>query len=238
MAASRFTFHPAADFDPVWSPNGDRIVFSSNRRGTLDLYQKHVSGAAIEELLLESPLAKHAQTWSPDGRFLVYATFEPATKGDLWLLPMVGDRTPVPLLRTEFNDEQVSISPDGRWFAYTSNESGREEVYVQLFPPAGAKWQISTGGGGDGRWQADGKELFYIAADRRLMAVAVKGDTTFEAGVARPLFDTGMTPHWGEARNHYDVSRDGKRFLFMTPVDDDRSSPFTVVVNWKHAMSR
>lgn len=234
--ASRFTFHPGADFDPVWSPDGHRIVFSSNRRGTLDLYQKRASGDATEELLLESPLAKHAQAWSPDGRFLVYATLEPATKWDLWLLPMVGDRTPVPLLRTEFNEQQVSISPDGRWFAYTSNESGRDEVYVQPFPPAGAKWQISTGGGGDARWQADGKELFYIAADRRLMAVALKGGARFESGVARPLFDTGMTPHWGTARNHYDVSRDGKRFLFMTPVDDDRSSPFTVVVNWKHAM--
>jgi len=235
--ASRFTFDPAADFDPVWSPHGDRIAFSSYRRGTLDLYQKHANGGP-EELLLESALAKHAQAWSPDGRFLVYATFEPNTKGDLWLLPMVGDRTPVPLLRTEFNEEQATIAPDGRWFAYTSDESGRDEVYVQPFPSSGAKWQISNGGGGDARWRADGRELFYIADDRRLMAVAIKAGAAFEPGATTQVFDTGIQPHWGEARNHYDVSRDGKRFLFMTPVDDERSSPFTVVVNWTHIMSR
>ena len=236
--AARFTFDPGADFDPVWSPSGDRIVFSSNRRGPLDLYQKRVSGDASEELLLESALSKHAQSWSPDGRVLVYATFEPATKTDLWMLPMTGDRTPVPLLRTAFNEEQASISPDGRWFAYTADDSGRDEVYVQPFPPSGAKWQISTGGGGDARWRADGRELFYIADDRRLMAVAIKAGAAFEPGATTPVFDSGMPPHWGEARNHYDVSRDGKRFLFMTPVDDDRSAPFTVVVNWPHIMSR
>ena len=237
--AARFTFDPAADFDPVWSPNGDRIVFSSNRRGPLDLYLKRVGGDAREEPLLESPLSKHAQSWSPDGRFLVYATFEPGTKGDLWLLPMTGDRTPVPLLRTAFNEEQASISPDGRWFAYTADESGRDEVYVQPFPPAGGvKWQISSGGGGDARWRADGAELFYIADDRRLISVAIKSGGGFAPGAATPVFDTGMPPHWGEARNHYDVSRDGKRFLFMSPVDDDRSAPFTVVVNWTHIMSR
>ena len=236
--ASRFTFDPGADFDPVWAPSGDRIVFSSNRRGPLDLYEKRVSGDASEELLLESPLSKHAQSWSPDGRFLVYATFEAKTKGDLWMLAMTGDRTPVPLLRTPFNEEQASISPDGRWYAYTADESGRDEVYVQPFPPSGAKWQVSTGGGGDARWRADGRELFYIAEDRRLMSIAIKSGNTFDPGAATPVLDTGMPPHWGEARNHYDVSRDGKRFLFMAPVDDDRSAPFTVVVNWTHIMSR
>lgn len=233
--STRFTFDPAADFDPVWSPDGTRIVFSSYRRGTLDLYVKDVAGGR-EELLLASSGAKHAQTWSPDGRLLVYATYNPATKGDFWMLPMDGERTPKPLLRSESNEEQASVSPDGRWFVYTSDESGRDEVYVQSFPSPGAKWQISSGGGGDARWRADGKELFYIANDRQLMAVAIQNGVTLEPGPPTSLFDTGMQPHWGEARNHYDVSRDGTRFLFMTPVDDDRASPLTVVVNWSAAL--
>ena len=231
-AASQFTFDPAADFDPVWSPDGTRIVFSSNRRGSLDLYQKNTDGTGADQPLLRSSVAKHAQAWSPDGRFLVYATLEEKTRFDLWLLPMIGDRTPTPLLRTEFSEQQAHISPDSRWFSYTSTESGRSEVYVQSFPSPAGKWQISTNGGGDARWGAHGRELFYIAEDRRLMAVAVKTGATFEHGSPVPLFDTGMQPHWGTSRNHYDVSSDGQRFLLMTPVADDRSSPFTIVVNW------
>jgi len=235
-AGSRFTFEPGIEFDPVWSPDGRRIVFSSNRSGTVDLYQKNADGSGRDELLLESPEAKHADAWSPDGRFLVYGTFTKKTLEDIWLLPMVGDRTPVPLLQTEASEEQPQVSPDGRWVAYTSNESGKPEVYVQGFPTAAGKWQVSIGGGGDARWRSDGRELFYIAQDRRLMAVATKSGVSFEHGVPAPMFDTGMTPYWGEARNHYDVSRDGKRFLFMAPVTDDRSSPYTVVVNWAAAL--
>lgn len=239
-AGSRFTFDPAADFAPVWSPDGTRIVFSSNRTGRVSLFQKNVNGVGGEQLLLGTPGSKHAQAWSPDGRFLAYVTYDQKTHEDIWLLPMLtaaGDRTPVPLLRTEFTEEQLTISPDGRWFAYTSNESGRSEVYVQSFPSPGGKWQISTDGGGDARWRSDGRELYYIAEDRRLMAVAVRTGDRFERGVVTPMFDTGMQPHWAAARNHYDVSRDGQRLLFMSPVDDIRSSPFTVVVNWAAAIS-
>lgn len=231
-AAVQFTFDPAADFDPLWSPDGTRIVFSSNRRGVLDLYQKRADGAGPEELLFASAAAKHAQAWSPDGRFVVFGTYDPRTREDLWMLPLDGDRTPVPLVRTEYNEEQASISPDGRWLAYTSDESGQSEVYVQSFPSPAGKWRISTGGGGDARWRADGRELFYIAGDRRLMSVPVRTGATVELGPPVPLFDTGMSPHWGEARNHYDISADGRRFLFMVPVADDRTAPFTIVINW------
>jgi Tol biopolymer transport system component len=230
-AASQLTFHPAADFDPVWSPDGERIVFSSNRGGVLDLYQKRVDGSQPEELLFESPAAKHVQAWSPDGRFIVFLSYDQRTRTDLWLLPLDGPRTPEPLAQTEASEEQASISPDGRWFAYRSNESGRPEVYVRSFPRGAGKWRVSTAGGGDPRWRPDGRELFYIADDRKLMAVAVSAGAVFDHGAPIPLFDTGMTPHWGQARNHYDISGDG-RFLFMVPVADDRTAPFTIVINW------
>ena len=179
-----------------------------------------------------------AQSWSRDGRLLVFAAFDPTMHMDLWLLPMSGDRTPVPLLRTDASEYQGQISPDGRWIAYTSNASGQEEVYVQSFPsPGPQKWKVSASGGGDPRWRSDGRELFYIAADRRLMAVPVKLATTFAHEMAVPLFDTGVPPSWYEARNLYDVSRDGS-FLFMTPVEDDRTLPFTMVLNWTAGIER
>ena len=231
-AASRLTFDPGAEFDPVWSPDGRRIAFSSNRGGTLDLYQRHLDDGGGDEPLFSSAAAKHLQAWSPDGHALVYASLDPSTRMDLWLLPLTGARTPTPLLRTAASEEHAQIAPDGRWFAYTSDETGRSEVYVQAFPEPARKWQVSTNGGGHPRWRADGGELFYLAEDRQLMAVPVRTGAAFEHQAAVPLFDTGMTPRWGTARNHYDVSKDGQRFLVMTPVADDRSSPFTIVMNW------
>ena len=231
-AVSRLTFDPAADFDPVWSPDGTRIVFSSNRSGSLDLYLRRLNATAGDELLHGSPDDKHAQSWSPDGRWLVYASYSSQTRVDLWMLPLEGPRVPLPLLRSEASEEQAQISPDGHWFAYMSNESGRDEVYVQSFPKPAGKWQVSIAGGGDPRWRADGRELFYIGDDRRLMAVSVTTSEGFKSSPPVPLFDTGMKPQWGAARNLYDVSPDGQRFLFMTPVADDRVSPFTILLNW------
>jgi Tol biopolymer transport system component len=229
---SPFTFDQGAEFAPVWSPDGTRIAFSSNRRGSLDLYLRSATGAGEEELLDDPNGNKWVQAWSPDGRFVVYGTADPVTRADLWLLPLSGDRRPTPLLRSEFSEEQAQFSPDGRWLSYTSDESGRSEVYVQDFPSLAGKWRISRSGGGDARWRADGRELFYIAEDRRLMAVPVSTGGTLRPGVPTALFDTGLQPHWGMCRNHYDVSRDGKRFIFTAPVDDDRFAPFTIVVNW------
>ncbi len=237
-AGSQFTADPAADWGPVWSPDGTTIVFSSNRTDRLELYQAsaHTDGRDAVRLASEG-MNPVAQSWSPDGKFVLYTAFDPKSRFDLWLLPMSGDRAPLPLLRSESSEEQGQISPDGRWFAYTSNESGRSEVYVQTFPVPSTKHQISTNGGGDPRWRPDGKELFYVTEDRRFMAVPVKTAGGFTSGPAVSLFETGMPPHWYEARNLYDVSRDG-RFLFMTPVEDDRSSPFTVVVNWAAGLRR
>jgi Tol biopolymer transport system component len=232
-ARSRFTFDTAADFEPVWSPDGTHVVFASNRGGTLDLYRKRTTGSEEEHLLLNSATPKHPEAWSPDGRFLTYASLEAGTKYDISVLPVVGDRTPMPLLREEFSEGQSQISPDGRWMAYTSYETGMMEVYVRPFPRGEGKWQISTAGGADPRWRRDGKELFFISARGMLTAVSVVTDGAFTPGISTPLFDTRVDHLWDDARNHYDVARDGQRFLVTTPIEDYRDVPLTVVVNVK-----
>ncbi len=209
---SRFTTHPANDSTPLWSPDGSRIVFSSNREGVSNLYQKIASGVGPEEVLLKSSEPKRADDWSSDGQFIVYQTRNPQTKSDLWVLPTSGDRQPFPFLQTEFNELQAQFSPDRKWIAYISDESGAPEVYVQTFPASSGRWRVSTGGGTQPRWRRDGRELFYIAADRKLMAVDVKLGATFEAGVPRPLFGTRAF-NVANAGNSYAVSADGQRFL-------------------------
>ncbi|HYT31056.1 MAG TPA: hypothetical protein VEO37_00560, partial [Thermoanaerobaculia bacterium] len=228
-ALLRFTFGPFNQTHPVWSPDGSRIVFASDRDGASNLHQKASSGAGSEELLLASDSAKSSTDWSLDGRFIAYENQDPKTGSDLWVLPLFADRKPIPFLQTEFNEGQGQFSPDGRWLAYFSDESGRREIYVQAFPASGGKWQISTTGGMFPRWRRDGKELFYIAADRKLMAVEVQTDPTLQADRPRALFETHV---FGAPVIPYTVSADGQRFLFNTPTEEAFSSPITVVVNW------
>ena len=235
--SSRLTSDPSNDAIPVWSPDGSQIVFRSNRNGPIDLYLKNASSVSPEEPLLTSNLQKRPTDWSKDGRFIVYETLDPKTKEDLWILPMFGDRQPTPYLQSEFREQQGRLSPDGRWMAYTSDESGRDEVYVQSFPTPGSKYRISTNGGADPRFRADGKELFFLAADRKLLVVEVKAASTFDASVARELFQTrvsGLT----DTRTHYSVTADGQRFLVMSTAEDMISSPITVVVNWTAELKR
>ena len=227
---TRFTFNPAIEDDPVWSPDGTRILFTSEREGKRDIYQKPSSGAGGEELLLTSDIAKEAPDWSSDGRYILYQNIDPKTKRDLWVLPLFGDKQPLPFLVTEFNESQGHFSPDGHWVAYTSEESGRPEVYVQSFPVTGGKWQISTSGGGQPVWRRDGRELFYIDPDRKLMSVEVKAGATFEAGISKPLFDTRIEGYTNN--NRYAVSPDGQRFLINVPVEAQTSAPLIVVLNW------
>jgi eukaryotic-like serine/threonine-protein kinase len=232
---SKLTFHSAQDSHPVWSPDGSRIAFASSRDGPLNLYMKTASGAGDEELLLKTDLPKHPSDWSRDGRYLVYSTRDPKTKGDLWVLPLSEDRKPQPYLQAEFNETHGQISPDGRYLAYSSNETGPYEVYVRPFPNAAVgKWQVSIGGGGQPRWRRDGKELFYIAPDKYLVAVDVKTGETFERGTSRPLFDTRVGGNYavvGRVAFLYAPSADGQRFLAASFPEAD-PSPITVVLNW------
>ena len=235
--STRFTFDSKDDTAPVWSPDGRTIGFASNREGAYDVYRKISSGAGKDELLLKSAIPKFPSDWSPDGRFLLYYEINPKTKYDLWVLPdpggAPGDKKPIPFLRTEFNEILGAFSPDGKWIAYQSDESGNYEVYVQTFPSTGAKWQVSKGGGTHPRWRRDGKELFYLGG-RKMTAVEVKIGATFQGGNPQPLFDTSITNSFVR----YAVTRDGQRFLFPASMGESGTTPVTVVINWTAGIKR
>jgi len=230
---TRFTFDAAVDNSSIWSPDGTQIAFQSNRKGTYDLYTKPSSGVGTDLPLWESPQVKLAMHWSPDGRYLLYADTGPQTGYDLWALPLTGDRKPILISNTLFTELQGQFSPDGRWVAYQSNESsGRFEIYVQPFPGPGRKWQVSTVGGTSPRWGHDGKELFFLSPDLKLMAASVQtSGSTFESAAPVALFQTrAATGGNANIKQQYDVSRDG-RFLINT-VTETSTVPVTLILNW------
>jgi serine/threonine protein kinase len=238
---SQFTFDPADDVTALWSPNGERIVWASNRTGVYDLYQKAASGDGKDELLYNSTATKYPDDWSLDGKFILYESVDPKTKLDLWVLPMFGERKPMPYLNTESIEAHARFSPDGRWVAYASDESGSAEVYVQSFPKTGGKWRISSGGGDQPLWRSDGKELFYVAADGKLMAAEINPSaSTFQRGVPKPLFEIHVPSNAGitSMRNHLIVKADGQRFLIVNSIEDSVSFPINVVLNWTALLKR
>jgi serine/threonine protein kinase/WD40 repeat protein len=236
---TRFTSDPGLEGGPIWSPDGSRIVFIAVRKGHVQLYQKSSSGAGSEEPVLESERTKVPTDWSLDGRFILYRAFDATTNLELWALPVGGDRKPTPFIKTAYGVTQGQFSPDGRWVAYASNESGKWEIYVASFPGPGGNWKVSSAGGSEPRWRRDGKELFYLAPDGKLMALDVKEGATFEAEVARPLFQTRRREHTSAADLFsYDVSPDGRRFLVNTDVGEVAPPSLTLVVNWTAGLKK
>jgi hypothetical protein len=199
------------------------------------LYVKAATGAGQEEVLVKLGTPTGWGThWSQDGRFIMYDIPGDKAGRDLWIAPQFGDRKPFPYLNTQFNESEGSFSPDGRWVAYVSDESGRDEVYVQAFPLSGAKFQISTGGGSEPNWRKDGTELFYLAADRNLMAAPIKSGATLEAGVPKPLFPIAVSAQ----RHSFAPANDGQRFLVSASAGGDKTVPITVVLNWQAGLKK
>ena len=233
--AMRFTFEPGHDLSPVWSPDGSRIVWASNRTGVFNLYEKDAGGTGQDALLLESALPNLPTDWSRDGRYVIYRQIDPQAKYDIWAIDL-GERKPFPLLQTEANEAAAVLSPDGRWMAYSSDESGRYEIYVQSFPGGGSKRQISTGGGIGPHWRGDGRELYYHAPDGKLMAAPVTIGTSLEVGTPVALFE--FRPATNAITPYYSVTRDGQRFLLSTIVETEPNAPLTVVVNWSAELKK
>jgi eukaryotic-like serine/threonine-protein kinase len=234
---TRMTFAGGSDNAPTWSPDGTRVAFSSQRSGNGDLYARAAAGTGSDELLASSKTFKVANSWSPDGRYLAFAASAgaPGSKADLWLLSL-SNRKASPLVRTESDEVAGAFSPDGRWLAYASDESGRFEIYVMKpLPEPEGKWQVSTAGGVEPRWRRDGKELFYVGPDGRVMAVEVGTGADFEVGKPQALFGTSLKNASGA---RYDVAPDGQRFLLNRPIGDESSPPITLVQNWTVLLER
>ena len=222
---TRLTFEASTSY-PLWTPDGTRLVFGSTRTGSWNMFWKPADGSGTAEHLLDGSTAQFPQDWSPDGKELVFVD------NALWVLPMEGDRNPRPLLQTQYIEERARFSPDGRWLAYVSNESGRREVYVQPYPGLGGKRQISTEGGTQPVWARNGQELFYRNGER-MMAVEISTQPNFSAGTPRRLFETPYSLSSSGPYANYDVSLDGKRFLMLQPVEQEQSIfHMTVVLNW------
>jgi eukaryotic-like serine/threonine-protein kinase len=235
---TRFTFDAANDQRPVWSPDGSRIVFSSNRKGIYNLYWKLSSGTGADELLLEPDQTKGPTDWSSDGRFLLFRSLDPQTGYDLWVLPVSGNKKPFAFVKTPFEEHDGQFSPDGKWIAYRSNESGRFEIYVQPFPGPGGKFRISANGGAQPRWNRNGKEIFYVSLDSKMMAAPVRlspDGQSLEPGTPAALFPVRIAggPLPGLAKQQYAVSSDGQRFLVNLAVDEGAPTPITLILNWK-----
>jgi Tol biopolymer transport system component len=228
---TRLTSHPSDDAFPVWSPDDKWIAFSSNRSGRYDLYRIASSGAGGEELLYAAQTSEAPESWSGDGRHLIFTVGHGAVEQDLWGLSLP-DRSAVRLFKTPFKEFHGLFSPDARWIAYiVGNETEHPEIYVQSFPVSGARWRISTGGGRWPRWRGDGRELFYTTTDAplKVMAVELKAGAAFEAGSPRQLF---QVPATSALEGWFAVSADGQRFLFSTLVPEEGTTPIALVHNW------
>jgi eukaryotic-like serine/threonine-protein kinase len=228
----------------LWSPDGTRLTFRSNRNGIIEFYQRSAAGGGNDRLVLSGEAYRAAQIpslnlvptdWSPDGRYIIFSAPAPASGNDLWLLPLGEEGKAAKFIASPGEEMHGNFSPDGHLVAYTSNESGKFEVYVETVPRSDRKWPVSTNGGYEPRWRADGREIYYLSEDRKLMAVAVGAGPSF--GISTPLFQTRVSAGVMANRTHYVPSRDGQRFLVNMALDAV-ASPINVVVNWTATLKK
>jgi dipeptidyl aminopeptidase/acylaminoacyl peptidase len=229
---SRLTFGSDRDVYPVWSPDGRRVAFASRREGQMpSISAMSVSGDGKKEPLTDGSFDIRPTDWSRDARVLIYTSSDPRTHLDVWALPLSGDeRRPSPVAQTPFNESDAHLSPDGRWIAYVSDETGRDEVFVRSFPSAEGKWMISANGGTRPRWRDDGRELFFVSSDGMLMAAPTQARPLFEAGSPQPLFHIQRAADYAVAPNG--------RFLVQVPHDTRGSNELHVVLNWMTELNR
>lgn len=221
-------------YSPTWSPDDKRIIFSRKRRGSSDIFEQDLSDTSSAKLLFHSIATKNMMDWSPDGRYIVWDNTDPKSRNrcDIYTMLLDGKQQPTAFLGTPFDESAARFSPDGRWLVYNSDESGRAEVYVRPFPSGGDNLPISIEGGSEPFWRGDGKEIFYLAPDRKLMAVALKvSGTKLDAQSPVTLFQTAV-PSLLDARSHYVPSADGQRFLMVADLPENQSAPINVVVNF------
>lgn len=231
-AVTRITNQAGVDSWPAWSTDGTQLFFASNRSGSKYLvYRRSATGTGPEEVLFEPERGGAGPAdVSADGRHLAIVRSDSGSQFDVLAIPADGKGAPVAVAADKANEGSAQFSPDGRFIAYSSNESGRSEIYVQTFPPSGQKWTVSNSGGFQPRWRADGKELFYLGPDGEMMAVPVTVGSSFEAGLPEKLFATRVRTA-GTITGLYDVSADGQRFLLNVPTVDVAAKPFSVVLN-------
>jgi len=240
---TKVTFDKERDKYPIWSPDGQRVVYTSDRvDGIPQIYRKDPSGAGVEERLTDSPNGKITMDWSRDGRYVLYREIAPGTGMDLWALPVDGsNRKPIPLAVTRFNEGGGRFSPDGKWLAYNSNETGTSQVYVQAFPPpvsgSGGKWQISQNGGQEMRWRGDGRELYWNTSDGKVFAADIQtGARGLQNGTPHELF---TAPMYTATAGAFDVTADGQRFvLLLFASQGEGSIRLNVVSNWQAGLPK
>ena len=235
----RITFDPRQEWSSAWSPDGSRVMFAA-ARGANKIIEKSATGAGAETVIDLGDVSAIPVNWSPDGKYLIFSQLRPNGNGfEPWLLPLFGERKAVPFLQSQFDRIQARISPDSHYVAYTTNESGTFQIVVQTFPdPNGGKWQISAEGGVEPKWRRDGRELYYLALDGKMMAVPITVPA-FSAGKPTALFQTQLTVNKANPTRdrRYDIAPDG-RFLMVVPDSSGPALPFTALVNWYAALEK
>jgi len=234
-ARSRLTFPGSDDWQPIWSPDGLRVMFGSYRNGPIDLYLKLANGGGNDQEFMVSSIQKGPRDWSKDGRFVLYTQDSPEMNEDLYAREVLDNATPVTIAATAAREFDGRFSFDGRWVAYVSSETGRNEIYVQPFPPTGGKWQVSTGGGRSPRWRADGRELFYLTPGGEMRVVSIAEGRSFAAGPPHALFRLDGISPGGPGNTSYEVTRDGRRFLVNLSKRAPPASSVSVILNWAAA---